>query len=74
MWNAANAAQPYPRLSRWVEDYGRSVPSHPCMAEIMMIGSSWVQKIIAGVAFAESAAAGMEQEVKEHLSGMETDE
>jgi len=38
------------------------------MTELVMIGSSWVQKVGTGVATAEEAAKGMRQEMIDFLA------
>lgn len=68
IWKADDAQPPYNQLAEFVEKYGRTVPSHDSMAEIIMIGSSWVQKVIIGDATPEQAAEGLNKEIEEFLA------
>jgi multiple sugar transport system substrate-binding protein len=68
VWMAENAMMPYPVLAPMVEDYGRSLPMHNDMSELVMIGSSWIQKVGTGEATAEEAAKGLPEEMKEYLT------
>jgi len=63
VWKAPDAAMPYPKLAPWVEKYGRPLPQHTDMSELVMIGSSWVQKVGIGKATSEEAAKGMREEM-----------
>jgi len=67
VWLADDAMMPYPVLAPMVEEYGRSLPMHDDMTELVMIGSSWVQKVGIGAATAEEAARGMPEEMKKFL-------
>jgi multiple sugar transport system substrate-binding protein len=69
VWKAADAKPPFPQLADFVEKYGRSAPLHPDMPEIIMIGSSWVQKVEIGKATPEEAAKGLNKEIAEFLKG-----
>lgn len=71
IWTAEGAQPPYNQLAEYVEKYGRAVPSHENMAEIIMIGSSWIQKLIIGDATPEQAAKGLNNEIKEFLASRE---
>jgi len=55
-----DSSMPYTKLGPWVEAYGRSVPVHPDITDIMMIGSSWVQQIIAGSVSCKRSCQGAE--------------
>lgn len=68
VWKAPDADMPYPKLAPWVEKYGRPLPFHEDMTELVMIGSSWVQKVGTGVVTAEEAAKGMRQEMIDFLA------
>jgi multiple sugar transport system substrate-binding protein len=67
VWTVKNAAMPYPILAPLVEKYGRSLPMNNSMSELVMIGSSWIQKVGIGAATAEEANAGMPKEMTEYL-------
>jgi multiple sugar transport system substrate-binding protein len=45
VWLAKDAMMPYPVLAPMVQEYGRSLPMHNDMSELVMIGSSWIQKV-----------------------------
>lgn len=63
VWLAKDAMMPYPLLAPMVEEYGRSLPMHNDMTELVMIGSSWIQKVGIGAATAEQAARGLPEEM-----------
>ena len=67
VWKAKDAAMPYPYLAEWVEKYGRPLPQHTDMSELVMIGSSWVQKVGIGKVTSEEAAQGMREEMIKFL-------
>ncbi len=67
VWMADDAMMPYPVLAPMVEKYGRSLPMHDDMTELVMIGSSWIQKVGIGAATAEEAARGLPAEMKKFL-------
>jgi multiple sugar transport system substrate-binding protein len=67
VWLASDAMMPYPVLSPMVQDYGRSLPMHNDMSELVMIGSSWIQKVGIGNATAEEAARGLPEEMAQYL-------
>jgi multiple sugar transport system substrate-binding protein len=67
VWKGEPASMPYMKLAPWIEAYGRSVRHHPELAELMMIGSDWVQRIIVREATSREAAAGMQKDMIEHL-------
>ena len=67
VWKAKDAAMPYPYLAEWVEKYGRPLPQHTDMSELVMIGSSWVQKVGIGRVTSEEAAKGMREEMIKFL-------
>ncbi|MCP4693340.1 MAG: extracellular solute-binding protein [Desulfobacterales bacterium] len=59
VWERDGISDLYPRILPWVERYGRAAPTHPRLTEMMMIGSSWVQRVIAREETAARAAAGL---------------
>jgi multiple sugar transport system substrate-binding protein len=67
VWFAKDASMPYPLLGPWVQKWGRPLPMHNDMSALVMIGSSWIQKVGIGAATAEQAAPGMVQEMTEFL-------
>jgi multiple sugar transport system substrate-binding protein len=67
VWLAKDAMMPYPVLAPMVEEYGRSLPMHNDMSELVMIGSSWIQKVGIGNATAEEAAKGLPEEMAKYL-------
>lgn len=67
VWKAKDAAMPYPYLSEWVEKYGRPLPQHTDMSELIMIGSSWVQKVGIGKVTSAEAGKGMREEMIKFL-------
>ncbi len=69
VWTAPDAAMPYPALTPMVEKYGRALPQHNDMSELVMIGSSWVQKVGIGKATAAEGVKGMRDEMAEYLKG-----
>jgi multiple sugar transport system substrate-binding protein len=62
VWLADDAMMPYPKLAPMVMEYGRPFPVYEHMSEIVMIGSSWIQKVLIGRATAKEAAQGMQDE------------
>ncbi|OHD28499.1 MAG: hypothetical protein A2064_01835 [Spirochaetes bacterium GWB1_66_5] len=67
VWQAKDAMMPYPVLAPMVSEYGRSLPMHNDMSELVMIGSSWIQKVGIGNATAEQAAKGLPEEMAAFL-------
>lgn len=67
VWKAKDAAMPYPYLAEWVEKYGRPLPQHTDMSELIMIGSSWVQKVGIGKVTSAEAGKGMREEMIKFL-------
>ncbi len=67
VWTTADAAMPYPVLAPLVEKYGRALPQHDDMSELVMIGSSWVQKVGIGKATAAEGVKGMRDEMAAYL-------
>jgi multiple sugar transport system substrate-binding protein len=67
VWQAKDAMMPYPVLAPMVSEYGRSLPMHNDMSELVMIGSSWIQKVGIGNATAEQAAKGLPEEMAAYL-------
>lgn len=67
VWLAKDAMMPYPVLAPMVNEYGRSLPMHNDMSELVMIGSSWIQKVGIGNATAEQAAKGLPEEMAAYL-------
>jgi multiple sugar transport system substrate-binding protein len=67
VWEAKDAMMPYPVLAPMVSEYGRSLPMHNDMSELVMIGSSWIQKVGIGNATAEQAAKGLPEEMAAYL-------
>jgi len=67
VWLAKDAMMPYPVLAPMVQEYGRSLPMHNDMSELVMIGSSWIQKVGIGNATAEQAAKGLPEEMAAYL-------
>ncbi|MGA2479362.1 MAG: extracellular solute-binding protein [Spirochaetia bacterium] len=63
VWLAKDAMMPYPVIAPMVQQYGRSLPMHDYMSELVMIGSSWFQKVGIGGATAEQAAKGLPEEM-----------
>jgi len=68
VWFADDAPDPYPFLAPAMTKYGRCLPQHKNLAELVMIGSSWIQKVGIGEATAEEAAEGMVDEMKAFLA------
>lgn len=68
VWDDAGVSDLFPRLRPWVEAHGRSVMIDRRVTEIMMVGASWVQRVMSGQATAEEAAAGLNREVAELLA------
>ena len=71
VWKAKDAQMPYPKLAPWVEAYGRSPSNHPKLTDLMMVGSSWVQRVIMGDVNSEQAAIGMQKEMAAALEKSE---
>jgi len=69
VWAAEDVTMPYIKLHPWVKAYGRAVPMHKYITDIMMMGSGWVQKVVAGHVSAADAAKGLKKEVSDYLSG-----
>ena len=67
VWQAKDAMMPYPVLAPMVSEYGRSLPMHNDMSELVMIGSSWIQKVGIGAATAEQAAKSLPEEMAAFL-------
>jgi len=68
IWKAKDVKLPYSRLAPWVEDFGRSVPEHSDLVDIMMIGSNWIQKVMAQKATSQEAAKGLNEEIINYLA------
>jgi multiple sugar transport system substrate-binding protein len=68
VWLADDAMMPYPKLAPMVMEYGRPFPVYEHMSEIVMIGSSWIQKVLIGRASAEEAAEGMQEEFADFVA------
>ena len=67
IWLAKDAMMPYPVIAPMVQQYGRCLPMNNNMSELVMIGSSWIQKVGIGNATAEQAAKGMPEEMATFL-------
>jgi multiple sugar transport system substrate-binding protein len=67
VWLPKDAMMPYPVIAPMVMEYGRSLPMHDDMGELVMIGSSWFQKVGIGGATAEQAAKGLPEEMAAFL-------
>lgn len=65
IWSTAD--EPLPTILKWV-DFGRPAPAYEFISDVIMIGSSWTQKVIIKQATAEQAAAGMQKEVEDFLA------
>ncbi len=63
VWKAADANPLYQKITPWVEGFGRSTPMHEDITDIIMVGSSWVQRVMSESATAEEAAQGLNEEV-----------
>ncbi len=63
VWKAPDANILYKTMTPWVEEFGRSAPIHKDITDIIMIGSSWVQRVMSESATAEEAAQGLNEEV-----------
>jgi multiple sugar transport system substrate-binding protein len=62
VWLAEDAMMPYPKIAPAVSEFGRPFPVYENMSEIVMIGSTWIQKVLIGKATAKDAAEGMQKE------------
>ncbi len=71
VWLAKDAMMPYPVIAPMVMEYGRSLPMHDDMGELVMIGSSWFQKVGIGGATADEAAKGLPEEMAAFLKSRE---
>ena len=58
--------EPLPTIAKWLA-FGKAAPAYEFISDVIMIGSSWTQKVIIGQATAEEAAAGMQKEVENFL-------
>jgi len=63
----STAAEPLPTILNWAE-FGQAVPAYEFISDVIMIGSSWTQKVIIKQVTAEQAAEGMQKEVENFLS------
>lgn len=68
IWKAEDAPAIYSRLATWVEAFGRTPMNHPQLTDLMLIGSSWIQRVIMGNVNSEQAARGMQEEMLTLLS------
>ncbi len=59
---------PYTQIMPWVDAFGKALAYHPDMTDMLMIGSSWIQQVMAGNATAQQAAQGLDEEIAEYLS------
>ena len=69
VWNDGDVGMPYEVLAPWAREFGRSVPHHPDLAQMMMIGASWVQRTMVGDVNSTEAARGMRDEIFDVISG-----
>lgn len=67
IYESPGAPEPLPRISKWVKPYGKAAPPLADIAEIIMMGSKWSQKVMVKEASAEEAAKGLNDEVREFL-------
>jgi len=67
VWGDDHILDLYPKILPWVEEYGRTTPVHEDVTDIMMIGSGWVQRVMAGDATAEEASEGLNSEIAEFM-------
>ena len=67
-----DSRMPYSKLGPWVEAFGEFVPFHPDITDIMMIGSSWVQQVMAGNVSSEEAAKGLDREITDYVTENES--
>lgn len=67
VWQDEHILDMYPRIRPWVEQYGQALPEHPLLPELLLIGSSWVQRLMSGGVTPEEAAAGLDREINERL-------
>ena len=44
VWQAQDVEMPYKSINPWLTPYGRSVPVHVYITDIMMIGANWLQQ------------------------------
>ncbi len=64
VWENSKISDLYPKIRPWVENYGKAVPVHPRITEMMMIGSGWIQRIMARDVNAKEATAGYLEDIK----------
>lgn len=62
VWGDSTVSDLYPMILGWVEDYGRAISMNPDLKELMMIGSGWIQRVMAGEVTSRQAAAGLIQQ------------
>lgn len=67
VWKDDHILEIYPKILPWVEKYGKTPPPHPQITDMILIGSGWLQKIMAGEITAEEAAKGYHEEVTKFL-------
>jgi len=67
VWQDDHILDIYPIMYPWVEEFGRAVPMHDKITDLMLIGSSWVQKVMVGSVTSEEAAKGMNDEINAYL-------
>ncbi len=67
VWKNKSTPLPYSKIGPWVGKYGRIMPVHKDLTDLMMIGSSWVQRVMALDATAEEAAKGLNVEISHYL-------
>jgi len=66
---APDARAPYPISAAGIEKWGRGVPVIPDIPEMVLIGSSWVQKACLAQASPEECAKGLNEELKAFIKG-----
>ena len=64
IWDNDKISDLYPRLAPWLAAHGQSPTPHKQLTKMMMAGSGWIQRMIAGDLTVEQAAQGIAAEMK----------
>ncbi|MFH1404338.1 MAG: extracellular solute-binding protein [Candidatus Altiarchaeota archaeon] len=67
VWSDDHILDLYPKILPWVEEYGRTTPVHEDITDLMMIGSSWIQRVMAGDVTAEEASRGLNRDIADYM-------
>ncbi len=63
IWSNDKISELYPRLVPWLAEHGQSPVPHRELTKMMMAGSGWVQRMMAGDLSSEQAARGFTEEM-----------